>query len=303
MLYPVQTLSEQIVALDAAMLVAVTAAEVGAVHKLRTGTRRVEAQMRMLDALGSGAHAAKIPEHAEEMKAVDRRLRRVRRAAGAVRDLDVQTEIIRYDMPAKAAVDEGTPGDAARKQGKELRKHLQAKRDVEAKDLIATLRAEEEKLAAALHALEQALKPPTQPAVTPAEVQRRIRAWFTQQAMPLLRDGSVKRRGKGASNDPRLSIEHLNDRALHALRKAAKLCRYMAESAPDDAALRQTAERYEAVQEAGGTWHDWLLLTQISGRFHGRKAELTQRFRKHRDAALAEYRLRLDDLLPVLMKP
>ena len=300
-LHPVKTLKEQVVALDAAMLVAVTAAEVGAVHKLRTGTRRVEAHMRMLDVLGSGPHAAKVAEHAKEVKVVDRRLRRVRRAAGAVRDLDVQTEIIRYDMPAKAAVHDGTPGDAVRKQAKELRKHLQAKRDDEADRLITTLKAEEQKLAAAMNALEQALKPALQPAVSPAEVQRRIQVWFTQQATPLLFPKPQKRSRKGERSDLRAAIEQLKDRPLHALRKSAKLCRYMAESAPDDAALRQTAERFEAVQEAGGKWHDWLLLTQLSGRFHGRKAELTQRFRRHRDAALAEYRLRLVDLLPVLM--
>ena len=307
-LHPVQTLSGHVVALDAAMLVAVTAAEVGAVHKLRTGTRRVEAYLRMLDVLGSGAHAAKVPEHVKEMKAVERRLRRVRRVAGAVRDLDVQTEIIRYDMPVKAAVHDGTPGDTVRKQAKELRKHLQAEREDEAGRLITTLKAEEQKVAAALNALEEVLKPASRPAVSPAEVQRRIQAWFTAQASPLLYPQDAKQgtkngkgNGKSESSDLRTAIERLKDRQLHALRKSAKLCRYMAESAPDNAALRQTAERYEALQEAGGKWHDWLLLTQLSARFHGRKAQLTERYRKHRDAALAEYRLRLHDLLPVLM--
>ena len=113
----------------------------------------------------------------------------------------------------------------------------------------------------------------------------------------------VHKNGKDGKidEDLRLAIERLNSASLHTLRKSAKLCRYIAESAPDDAVLRQTAERFEAVQEAGGKWHDWLLLTQIAGRFHGRKTELTLRFKKHREAALAEYRLRLVDLLPVLM--
>lgn len=303
-LHPVKTLKEHVVALDAAMLVAVTAAEVGAVHKLRTGTRRVEASLRLLDVLAAGAHPAKVPEHSKEVKAVDRRLRRVRRAAGAVRDLDVQTEIIRYDMPAKTAVHDGTPGDAVRKQAKALRKHLGAKRDAEASRLIATLKAEEQKLAAALHALEHALKPASQPAISPAAMLPRIQAWFTQQAESLLHAAHGKHPAKhtaDASSDLRIAIEHLNAKALHALRKSAKLCRYMAESDPDDATLRGIAERYEALQEAGGKWHDWLLLTQLAGRFHGRKAGLSQRYGKHRDAALAEYRLRLADLLPVLM--
>jgi CHAD domain-containing protein len=295
-LHPVKTLKEHIVALDAAMLVAVTAAEVGAVHKLRTGTRRVEAHMRMLDVLGSGAHPAKIAEHAKQVKAVDRRLRRVRQAAGAVRDLDVQTEVIRYDMPAKTATHKGTPGDAIRKQAKELRKHLQTRRKAEATELIATLKLEEHKLAASLQALEQVLEPASQPVVSPAKVQGRIQAWFIEQATPLLH--SKKQNAKG---DLRVAIAAMNTRSLHDMRKATKLCRYVAESAPEDAALRQTAERFEAVQEAGGKWHDWLLLVQLSARFHGRKAELSERYRKHRDAALAEYRLKLADLLPLLM--
>ena len=289
-------------ALDAAMLVAVTAAEVGAVHKLRTGTRRVEAQIRLLEVLGKGARRSQAAEHAKEAKAVERRLRRVRRAAGAVRDLDVQTELIRYDMPAKAAVHDGTPGHAVRKQAKALRKHLAAKRDGQAAGLIETLKAEERKLAARLHALEQALKPAS--AAAPPELHRQIGAWFTQQVQPLLPLKHVKRGAKDGADpagDPRLAIEGMNGRALHAMRKAAKSARYMAESAPDDPRLRQAAERYEALQEAGGKWHDWLLLEQLSTAFHGRKAELTQRYGKHRDAALAEYRLRLADLLPLLM--
>ncbi len=303
-LHPIKTLKEHIVALDAAMLVAVTAAEVGAVHKLRTGTRRVEAHLRLLDLLATGEHAANVPEHAKEVGAVHRRLRRVRRAAGTVRDLDVQTEIIRYDTPAKTAVHSGTPGDSIRKEAKQLRKHLQAQRKGEAVRLIATLKDEEQKLAAALHALERTLKPASQPAVSPAAMQRRIRRWFTLQGEPLLQAKQSKHRQKvAASGDGlRSSIERLDDRSLHALRKSAKLCRYMAESATEDAGLTQMAETFEAVQEAGGKWHDWLLLTQISNRFHGRKAELSKRFRKHRDAALADYHLRLADLLPLLME-
>ena len=132
-----------------------------------------------------------------------------------------------------------------------------------------------------------------------AQLQQRIQTWFTQGTTLLLHPG--KHGDKGESMDLRQAIARMGVRALHALRKSAKLCRYVAESAPEDAALRETAERYEAVQEAGGKWHDWLLLVKLSGKFHGREAELTRRFRKHRDAALAEYRLRLADLLPVLM--
>ena len=97
-----------------------------------------------------------------------------------MRDLDVQTEIIRYDMPAKAAVHDGTTGDAIRKQAKELRKHLQAKRKDEAAHLITILKAEDRKLAAALQTLESALDPAARVAVEPSEMHRRIQVWFSR---------------------------------------------------------------------------------------------------------------------------
>ena len=84
------------------------------------------------------------------------------------------------------------------------------------------------------------------------------------------------------------------------MRKAAKLCRYMAESAPEGSGVKQRAEQFEAVQEAGGKWHDWLLLARLSKGFHGKKAELTARYTAHSEQALAEYYKKLEELLPVL---
>ena len=293
-LHPISILKEHIISLDAAMLVAVTAAEVGAVHKLRTGTRRVEALLRLIELVGSGSGAVKWPEHKKEAAAVHRRLRKVRQAAGAVRDLDVQTEAIWYDAPAKAAVHPGTPGEAMRKQAKQLRKHLESRRQHESEMLIRVLKAEEQKLAASMQVLEEALKV-SQRTVAHAALRRRIQQWFAAEAQSLLRV-------KADSPELRLAVERLKPEQLHTLRKTAKQCRYMAESAPEGAHMRKVAEQFETIQEAGGKWHDWLLLAQISRRFHGPKAELTHRYSRHRDAALADYRLRLGELLPVLMK-
>lgn len=283
-------------ALDAAMLVAVTAAEVGAVHKLRTGTRRVEAYMRLLELLES-EEPAKPARYAKQADAVRRRLKKVRRAAGAVRDLDVQAEAIRYDAPAKSAVHEGSPGERMRQQAKQLRKHLKGQREAEAGKLIAVLQAEEQKLAASLRALEVALAPMSEPSLTSASLARSIKAWFVQTAA-----NTLKVKPGTAPENLRLAIGKLSDDQLHNLRKAAKLCRYMAESAPEGTRLRGTAGQFEAVQEAGGKWHDWLLLAKLSRRFHGSKADLTCRYLRHRDAALAEYRLKLAEMLPLLTR-
>ena len=89
-------------------------------------------------------------------------------------------------------------------------------------------------------------------------------------------------------------LQHLDEETLHELRKAAKQCRYMAESLPEGSPqAKKLAQRFEYLQEAGGRWHDWLMLEAMSARVHGKKAPLTERYRNHRDAALAEYHLQL----------
>jgi CHAD domain-containing protein len=293
---PLSALEQQVVALDAAMLVAVTATEVGAVHKLRTSTRRVEAQLHLLKLVATSNKRLKLPDYTDQAKAVRRRLTKVRRAAGAVRDLDVQMTIIRMDTPLKSAVHKGSPDDAIRQQAKQLRRHLENERDREARKLRIVLKAEEHKLAAKLRALEEALKPARGLAAIPSNLSSHVQQWFTQQAAPLIEQ--PKRKKGEAERSLRQSIEAMDEDALHTVRKAAKLCRYMAESAPDGATARELAERFERIQEAGGRWHDWLLLEQLSRDFHGRGAELTQRYGKHRDAALEEYYAQLSELLP-----
>lgn len=299
--HPLKALKEQIVALDAAMLVAVTATEVGAVHKLRTTTRRVEAQISLVELLAGGEKPVHLPPHTDEADAVRRRLRKVRRAAGVVRDLDVQTNAIELDAPLKAAVHKGSPGDIMRREAKALRKHLSALREHEAEKLVAVLKAEEQKLAASLRALEQAIKPANRGTVAPSTLVVRIEHGFAERTKGLLTRRAAK--GETAKESLRFAIEALSEDDLHTVRKAAKLCRYMAESAPEGSPAFAMAERFEAMQEAGGHWHDWLLLEELSRRFHGKKADLTQRYAKHRDAALADYHLKLAELLPAVEEP
>jgi CHAD domain-containing protein len=291
-------LEQQVVALDAAMLVAVAATEVGAVHKLRTTTRRVEAQMQLLELMATGDNRMRLPDYAAEAQAVRSRLKKVRRAAGVVRDLDVQTTIIRMDAPLKSAVHKGSPGDTVRRQAKQLRKHLEDAREHEAQKLQLILKAEEHKVAANLRSLEEALKPAKTSTAPPTTLSSHVHHWFAQVTNPLLK--RPKKKGETERDSLRLAIEGLDEDALHAVRKAAKLCRYMAESAPEGSAAHGLAERFESMQEAGGRWHDWLLLEQLAHHFHGKGAELTERYAKHRDSALADYHLRLSELLPTV---
>jgi CHAD domain-containing protein len=296
---PIAALTTQVMALDAAMLVAVANAEVGPVHKLRTSTRRVEAQMTLLEALAGGSKPLVLPNHADEMAAVKKRLRKVRRAAGAVRDLDVQCEAILLDAPAKTEVHEGTPGDSIRKEAKKLRKHLADRRDWEAETLKQLLQKQEQKLATSLHALEQTLNPANRRVVSQAVLVDRIEHWFKQATHAAVQ--MQPKVGESAKDALQRSVQGLSGDALHTVRKAAKLCRYMAESAPKGSPAQALAQRFEDIQEAGGIWHDWLLLQQLSARVIGKNAALTERYRRHRDAALEEYHLKLVELLPAVV--
>lgn len=288
-----ELLDNYVQALDSAMLVAQTAAEKGPVHKLRTTTRRVEAQLVLLDRLPG------LPEHAKESAEVHRLLKRVRRAAAAVRDLDVQVELIANDLPDKAAVHEGTVGDEIRRQGRKLMKRLEKRRKTEATGLVATLRSESEDLAAAMRKLQKTMEPEEE---SGAAQQRRTRRGFSagdlngqiQQWFRKRTDGALQSRKRTDQEHALQRLQHLDEETLHDLRKAAKQCRYMAEGLPEGSSTaKKLAQRFEYLQEAGGHWHDWLMLEQMASRVHGKKAALTERYRHHRDAALAEYHLQL----------
>ncbi len=280
------------------MLVAQTAAEKGPVHKLRTTTRRMEAQLVLLKQLPG------LPEHANEAAEVDRLLRRVRRAAAAVRDLDVQTEMIEADLPDRVAVSVGSRGNAMRKEAAKLIKKLNKKRVGETADLVGTLRAESEPLAHALRALQMKMNPLAETA--PSKLHRPVKG-FTAQELSGRIQGAFAVRSARALHVPQRKgeslpdnshalqrLQRLNEDTLHELRKAAKQCRYMAESLPDGSPqAKKLAQRFEYLQEAGGRWHDWLMLEALAARVHGKKAALTERYRNHRDAALAEYHLQL----------
>ncbi len=294
-----ELLDDQIHALSSAMLVAQTAAEPGPVHKLRTTTRRMEAQLVLLQTLPG------VPEHAREATEVDRLLRRVRRAAAAVRDLDVQADMIAADMPDRVAVTAGSRGDQMRKEASKLLRRLAKRRVAEAQQLVATLRAESDSLQAALKSLETKLNPLAEEGAsrlrrsaaktfTSTELAGRIQGAFATRSARAFHLHGGKNGAQPDNTHALQRLQHLNEETLHELRKAAKQCRYMAESLPEGSPhARKIAQRFEYLQEAGGRWHDWLMLEAMAAREHGKKAPLAERYRNHRDAALAEYHLQL----------
>jgi CHAD domain-containing protein len=279
-------LDNQIQALESAILVAQTSADKSPVHRLRTSTRRMEAQLVLVSLLPG------IPEHTEQADEVHRLLRRVRRAAATVRDMDVQIDMIEADMPDSAAVHSGSHGDQVRKEAQKLLKKLHKKRSRETEDLTGTLKAEGEDLSRAMHALRSVIGSTagTRPRTfTASELSEQIQNWFAARARVVLHADRHPDRAHALQR-----LQRLDEDTLHDLRKVAKQCRYMAESLPEGSPeAKRLAQRFEYLQEAGGTWHDWLTLECAAARTLGKKSALAERYRHHRNAALAEFHLQL----------
>ena len=190
------------------------------VHRLRSTTRRIEATLQLL-VLSSG-----ISRIQKESKPLQRSLRKLRRAAGTVRDADVQSDLLdAYN---------GTP------DAKRLRQDLAALRKKSERKLIKRLEQEQKKIELRLNNLEAILTPAIDLDLSGAKLINVTQNWFAENVRGL---------------DPQ------HDQDLHSLRKASKTARYLAESGVDGSkAAANLAARYEAAQKSLGEWHDHFLL-------------------------------------------
>lgn len=256
--HPVQVLRDHAVELQAAMDATLRKPKKSVVHKLRSQTRRLEAQLELLQALEA------VPEHSEEAGAVRRRLDKLRRLAGRVRDLDVQRKLLREF--------EGLPPEAA----KELRGELKQEREHRAAKLQRALGKQLPKIASALDAMVQSVSA------------------ANGLVLPDVRLVPVIERWRQSHEDIAGDAAKLDDEQLHSARKAAKSARYMAESAAGSAAALKAAAKYEKQQDAGGRWHDWLELAETAKDHFGKKHALTRAAKAQCEVARAEYVTLLD---------
>ena len=302
--FPVQVLRGHITALEAAISVCLADPGHKPVHRLRTETRRVEALLLLL-ALIPG-----LPEHRKQAAALLRALGKLRRAAGEVRDLDVHRKMLEEFAEAEdaeaghaPAANGAGPHKPAAKQGSapvksapakaasahrkgpaaqlseaaaDLRKHMGRERDKAAAKLQDLLRQRQVKTAGAAQNLLGVLEPAQD---------------FALPAPDLLRDAESVLAREGLLTPK--AVPALKEDDLHAVRKAAKAARYVAEALPGDPALTEAARAFESLQEAGGQWHDALEIARAARRFFGKSHELTTAYRKQRDAKLKSYRAAL----------
>jgi CHAD domain-containing protein len=264
--HPIRTLREHVTALEAAMTLCLAEATPRPVHRLRTSTRRIEAQLILLEFLPG------LPPHEKPAHRARRLLKKIRRAAGQVRDIDVQIDLIAAETP------DDVP-KLVRKNSRKLREALEEQRAEEAGNLIDILHKHQAKLALTLESLLTTIAPAEPLTLAPTQLSSLIRSWFIQNSPA---------EPTGDPDNP----EH-----LHTIRKTAKLARYLAENAPKSARTpRKLARTFESIQQAGGDWHDWLILSTIARDELGESSPLAESFTNKCHSALATYRRRLEAL-------
>jgi CHAD domain-containing protein len=216
---PVVALLRHFAILQAALTTCLDAPKPKHVHKLRSTARRIEALLELLKT------SAKLTGLKRGSKALSRSLRKIRRVAGDVRDLDVHLELVK-GLKAGSAADP-------------LVRDLSTARE-KALGRLQRIERDQKDLRSALAELEIVLAPAIDLDLSGAELAKAARAWL----------GSALR-----DLDPR------KDDELHKIRKACKTARYIADVGSDVSKnTARLAARLNAVQRATGEWHDWLLL-------------------------------------------
>jgi CHAD domain-containing protein len=211
----------------------------------------VEAQFEVMAEMARQEQTGRKMGH--PVKQARKLLDEVRRAAGRVRDMDVQREFAK----------EFTGSDATEEVCRDvamLREHLKTQRDAAARDLLDVLHKSGGKLNARLGAVLVDRKQVEDVGLSAIDLEVLTRGWYAAQV-------SAARRVPD------------QDRTLHRIRLAAKLARYMAE---DGLAVR-VVEEFRALQEAGGRWHDCLGLRDVARRRLGKRSRLG-RLLKEREA-------------------
>lgn len=181
-----------------------------AVHRLRTTIRRVETAVQL--------------ESRSNQQTPLKRLERIRKSAGDVRDIDVQIDILESFQLKRNR-------DAAK-----VHRTLSSKRERRAKKLLKTIKTEFDGDYSGLKEVAT-LKSPAQSAV---------RVDLSEIAAKFLASVNEK---------------ELTPGNLHAFRIACKRLRYSAELAPESEIRDQLTSHLKLIQDAIGVWHDHLTLS------------------------------------------
>lgn len=239
--------------------------DVDPVHDTRTGTRRLQATIENL--------VREMPDDGPDAAARDsavgmlRMLKRIRRAAGPVRDLDVHRKLL--DKLAKRALDAAKAQEQREDQavadltaGADALETPQAglrrtPLERQADDLDAWLKRRRAGLAQELQARAKAALPKFDKRVAELEVALRAKGLRRRKAKP----PAVVALESFARLATEMQALHAGN--LHDFRKGAKKARYVAElAASGDREAARVGETLKKLQDEIGDWHDWLVLAE-----------------------------------------
>jgi CHAD domain-containing protein len=254
------------------------------VRTLRRVSRHLQAQLTLLRLLQDQLIPACIDR-------IRKPLKRIGRAAGRVRDLDAQYQLVVKDASRTLKDNTDYAREGIAQDVAHLRKHLAKRRNAEALRLVHVLNDEQEHLTEALRDARDALQTLEDQSFTTEELSIRIRSWLRSTALDL-HEPTIKC-PPSPRRDARKGTDHLDPlmvERLHGLRKVAKTARYMVETLSSKAAgTRQLVLELKSIQRLGGEWHDWLLLERMSAKHSKKRTSLVKQYAKNRDAALIEY--------------
>jgi CHAD domain-containing protein len=228
---PLAPLRSAAAAFNAAVAQCSADADVDAVHRVRTGSRRLQATLEAT--LREGGDTVK--QLKEPVKAWLRRLKQARQAAGAVRDLDVHRKLLERWKDA---------GDAGplRAQAELLDHWIRDKRKELAHGMQKQMRKRQPQLLERQNAVLLAMGD--------------IRLSIPRNARPA--DAvALEVFVRAADTMPVLDAENLHD-----FRKATKKARYVAEAGAEGQNDRSVAKALKRIQDTIGDWHDWQCLAQ-----------------------------------------
>jgi CHAD domain-containing protein len=278
------------------------------VHDTRTGTRRLQATLENLVRETPEGEAGEAVRDAAQ--ALMRQLKKIRRAAGTVRDLDVHRKLLEKltERAHKLAAKEERGAGAEAQSGSPRAGPAQSdspKSGPPKTDLLETPEAELRMSGVARHAdeLDAWLKQQRGAHADRLRVQApELVTKFDKRLAELeaaLREHPQRRRVKAPAtmaldSFARLATEMqlLDAGNLHDFRKGAKKARYVAElAAQGDTHAGVVGKSLKKLQDEIGDWHDWLVLADEAHAALGNgAAELTTLVEgereQHFDAAL-----------------
>jgi CHAD domain-containing protein len=210
-------------------------ADPDAVHRVRTGSRRLQAMLEATLRENAGSALQ------QTAKAWLRPLKQIRRAAGEVRDLDVHRKLLESWASKESPIPEAASASRLHEQAQVLDTCLKGERKHLAHGMQKQVRKRQQGLAERQAAFLAAL------GSLPAGSSRGARSTDAVALEDFVRTADAM---------PLLDAEN-----LHEFRKATKKARYVAEScaAEQDSSVAKALKR---IQDAIGEWHDWVCLRE-----------------------------------------